>query len=296
MNREKLVKIINKELTTLTEIIGDFSTDGQIEPFELDLALSKMKDLEHVIHLLKNQETNQQPAKPVNEPELIPEVKPILNTLEVSDTLPITKTPEPEIPSEEPLKTNEIPMEFNPEEPIAQPEPAVEKEIIPVISIVTEEIEPIIEVAEIKTEEVIEQKTIVPVPPKSIPVEVSEEKPVVQKNSKSTSTIIADTFVTPSSSVNERMAAVKKQKDLASTIKDRPVKNLKSAIKLNDRIWFTNELFQKDAALFEKTVDVLNQSADLDAALSHVFTHFNWDQNQKSTIQFLELVFRRFSK
>jgi hypothetical protein len=54
-------------------------------------------------------------------------------------------------------------------------------------------------------------------------------------------------------------------------------------------------LFNKNSSTFEKAVDTVNSSADLDKALEYLFMNFKWDQERKSTINFLELVFRRFA-
>ncbi len=54
MNKKNLLKIINKELTILSDIVNDFSGEASIPPFEVDLALSKVKDIYGELLLLKN--------------------------------------------------------------------------------------------------------------------------------------------------------------------------------------------------------------------------------------------------
>ena len=90
------------------------------------------------------------------------------------------------------------------------------------------------------------------------------------------------------------LAGLKSNKDIASAMKDRPISDLKAAIKLNDRIWFINELFAKNQDEFNTTVAHINQLSDLDEALAYIFNNYQWDQEKKSTISFLELIFRRF--
>ena len=123
-----------------------------------------------------------------------------------------------------------------------------------------------------------------------------DEVEVESLNDKvSNGTIIADKFQNQQPSVNDMLAGFKKNTDLASRLKDRPISDLKTAIKINDRIWFINELFNKDSNLYETAINEINNFDNLDKALEFLFTNYTWDQNKKSTVSFLELVFRRFA-
>ena len=121
------------------------------------------------------------------------------------------------------------------------------------------------------------------------------EKTVKESLPNHSGEIIADRFQNNSPSVNDMLSSSNLNKDLASHFKDRPIQNLKRAIKLNDRIWYIKELFNEDTQLFEQTVDQIDQSSTLDVVLAQLFKQFDWDQNKKSTISFLELIFRRFA-
>jgi len=323
MNKEKLVKIINKELTTLTEIVSDFSADGIIESFEIDMALSKIKDIQHVLLMLQNLGTEvklpqKEQAKAIWQEESLmkaessrikpngPVIAPKKEVVQGSVPEPKDTVYEPQ-PIEAELPKSKVIVEekgsFTAAITASEKPTGLEKEktieILKEVPQVSEDLEPKIHEDVQKPGEITQQNEA-----EEKVTTVQTEIPSLGKKQKSrdienprgnSGVIVADKFMNQAASVNDMLAGIKKNKDLASVIKERPIRNLKSAIKLNDRIWFTNELFNKDATLFEKTVEAINHSSSLDEALAHLFSNFNWDQNQKSTIGFLELVIRRFA-
>jgi hypothetical protein len=327
MNKKNLVKIINKELTILSDIVNDFSGNDQIHTFEIDLALQKAKDIYGELLLLKGdgesipkkvaQDLDSKLAKQSiakKSDAKIPEIKVSLaeepkkaeeiltveseevevpvdvecnvdveTVANVDDTAAVENeisAPEETIVVEQNPAQDEM-VSNNPEPKVENPVEDTDEELPYKVESFTPKAEPIIE----------DKKEVEPEIPK-----VAAQVIVQESTGKAQNTIVADRFQNQSPSLNDSLAGIKQHKDLASSLKEGPIKDLKAAIKLNDRIWFTNELFNKNSELFNKTLVTINQSADLDAALAHVFTNFTWDQNKKSTISFLELVFRRFAK
>lgn len=73
-----------------------------------------------------------------------------------------------------------------------------------------------------------------------------------------------------------------------------PVKNVLSAISLNDRILFVKALFGEDAALFQQTIQIFNTYTTLDEAEAYVRTNFrNWDMNSDVVYRFMMAVRRK---
>lgn len=73
-----------------------------------------------------------------------------------------------------------------------------------------------------------------------------------------------------------------------------PVKNVLSAISLNDRILFVKTLFGEDAALFQQTIQLFNTYTTLDEAESYVRTNFrNWDMNSDVVYRFMMAARRK---
>ncbi len=80
---------------------------------------------------------------------------------------------------------------------------------------------------------------------------------------------------------------------------DRPgstVKNVISAISLNDRVLLINVLFNEDALLFQDTISKFNQMGSLDEALEYISANFpDWDMNSEPVYRLMMAVRRKFS-
>jgi len=71
------------------------------------------------------------------------------------------------------------------------------------------------------------------------------------------------------------------------------VSNIRQAISLGDRFLFQRELFANNGELMQKTLDEINDCANMDAALQSV-AHFNWDPESTTYKLFLNVLKRRF--
>ncbi len=134
----------------------------------------------------------------------------------------------------------------------------------------------------IKTEPVKEE-----VPP--TPLKKAEEDKKLNLETKET---IADRY-TSQTSMNDLLANIEKDPDLATQLENRPIDNLKTAISLNDRIWFIQELFNNDADLFEQSIEKINQAETVEKAID-IIAPFNWNDEKDSTKQFIKLIYRKF--
>ena len=73
-----------------------------------------------------------------------------------------------------------------------------------------------------------------------------------------------------------------------------PVRNILSAISLNDRLLFINTLFGEDAAKFQKTISLFNSLTSLAEAETYIRSEFpNWDLNSDSVYRFMMAVRRK---
>ncbi len=133
-----------------------------------------------------------------------------------------------------------------------------------------------------KTEPVKEE-----VPP--TPLKKAEEDKKLNLETKET---IADRY-TSQTSMNDLLANIEKDPDLATQLENRPIDNLKTAISLNDRIWFIQELFNNDADLFEQSIEKINQAETVEKAID-IIAPFNWNDEKDSTKQFIKLIYRKF--
>lgn len=326
MKKNNLVRILKQELSILNEFIEGFSDVDNIHPIEVDLALSKVNDIKNELELLKsiNQPTEtiteavKEKAEPKEVQFSLDNVKTEHITAEYSNTDAVTNLSEDiKLEKEEVSSSSQKEVENDHSQNILQKEsvPVVEpineetqdsndtaeefveqpEELVPVENSITKEEPAIIEEIEEPEDEIITTEDTQQIQETELETDI---EPITQYNEDSVTnkeTILADKFSQEKPSLNDTLAGIKQNKDLASLLKDSPISDLNKAIKLNDRIWYINELFGKNSTSFEKAVQNVNNAENLDDALAYLFTNFNWNQERKSTISFLELVFRRFA-
>ena len=75
-----------------------------------------------------------------------------------------------------------------------------------------------------------------------------------------------------------------------------PVKNVISAISLNDRVLLINILFKEDPLLFQDTIAAFNSMSGFEEAVTYVKQHFpEWDLNSDPVYRLMMAVRRKFS-
>lgn len=284
MDTKTLVKIINRELNSVQEIAQSFQTEETIHELEINLMLSKIKEVYNLLAMLKPQkEVGLLKEVPFQEiaTEQIEKVKSNDNWQEVKNNCSALTNPTttPPTPISE-AKNEEL-------------EERKEEEII-----LTKEFPDFEEKETSQTTNLQKDKGIIfeEEEPQSKDTEVQEQKQKQIEKKSQLNNILADRFQDKKISLNDMLAGFKNDKDIAALLTARPIDNLKNAVKINDRIWYIQELFDHNADLYTQTIEAVNNSEHLDDALSYLFSRFDWDQNKKSTISFLELIYRRFTK
>ena len=75
-----------------------------------------------------------------------------------------------------------------------------------------------------------------------------------------------------------------------------PVKNIISAISLNDRVLLINVLFREDPMLFQETISKFNSMGSLGEALAYISGNFpEWDMNSEPVYRLMMAVRRKLS-
>ena len=72
-----------------------------------------------------------------------------------------------------------------------------------------------------------------------------------------------------------------------------PVRDLLSAISLNDRVQFINILFQGDPVIFQQTRAKINAMSSLDEVVDYVTANFDWDMSSQVVYRFMMAVRRK---
>lgn len=191
---------------------------------------------------------------------------------------PLSAEPEPETLSveEEPVVGPEVISE----EPVVGPEliseePAVEPEVIRQEVAVETAAEPSSEQVDVVT-----------------PEEVDDDLPFFEDMPAEPAPAILND-VQPSSDVPVIDAMLDKhawRTDMPGTA----VKDIRSAISLNDRILFINFLFNEDPMSFQETLTKLNSMASFDEAATYMMTAFpHWDWESDTVYRFMMALRRR---
>lgn len=73
-----------------------------------------------------------------------------------------------------------------------------------------------------------------------------------------------------------------------------PVKDIRSAISLNDRILFINTLFNEDPAVFQNAVNTINGMNSLEEVADYIIAEFpQWNMDSETVYRFMMAVRRR---
>lgn len=146
--------------------------------------------------------------------------------------------------------------------------------------------------------------------PAEAPVEIAEEAPAeapaeIADEAPAEPEVELDLFGEPVLRVNEKLGAGRsrsvgekmEQKEAWRTaMPGAAVKDVRSAISLNDRVLFIRELFGGDAGLFQKAVDDINAMVSLDEMVAYVNErHPGWDLDSDTVYRLMMAVRRKLS-
>lgn len=140
---------------------------------------------------------------------------------------------------------------------------------------------------------VVEEKT-------TVIEEIVQELPVVKKTTidvkvqtSNKPEILAEKFQNKSF-LNDALSQFQNVADLSKKMQNQPIKDIFSAINLNDKFLLIKELFHNDTALYQSTVEKLNNAGNFNDAVRYLDGNFAWDFTEPRVQNFLELVRRRF--
>lgn len=186
--------------------------------------------------------------------------------------------PEPE-PEVDDLPDDDLPFDDLPEleeavaEPVAEPEDVAEPVMEPEV-----EPEPPVE-SEPEVEPVMEPETIME------PVAEPVAEPAVEA--------VMD-------AVEPKVAVIDSMTDRQAWRTDMPgspVRDIRSAISLNDRILFINSLFAQDPMAFQETLTRINQMESLDEVVAYVVAERpDWNLESETVYRFMMAVRRKIQK
>lgn len=299
MTQQELLKQAGKQLNELNTKFKNLTEANNIHLIEVDIVLSLLRDIYQNISMLKDADkaeaaktlqkfppqdySNPGPAAQPYRPSVVPEFTPPAAPNVPAPRAEIT-TPEMPVSMPEPVQIFNTPL-------AAEPEPEkikLQAEIVKPEEVVTpppQQTAPILPETK-KKEEVSTHSTQVyhkPVSP----------QPELFGNGNS----VADKLKGEATSLNEKISAGKSDTTLADKINLTPISDIKSAIGINEKFQFINELFDGSSELYNEAIALLNNCASGFAA-SQLLADYQqrnaWAGDNKVFLRLKEFVIRRY--
>jgi hypothetical protein len=124
-------------------------------------------------------------------------------------------------------------------------------------------------------------------------IKSKRQNPKIGSKQEIKTEILADQFQ-QTSFLNEALSQYNNRNDISKKLQSRPLKDISTAIGLNEKFLFIKELFNDNAALYQNTIDKLNNFANFNEAIQFIDEYFEWDFDAEQVQKLLELVHRRF--
>ena len=183
------------------------------------------------------------------------------------------------------LDLDDFPIGITPEEPAVEEVAEVFEEVFeePVNEVFEEPVENVVE--EHEEDVVEEQKEDDDLPFFDEPEPVAVSEPIIVNDAAHAS---AQKQV-----VLDAMAA---KQAWRTDMPGAPVRDIRSAISLNDRVLFINRLFDEDPVNFQETLNALNQMGSLDEAVTYlVEKHPSWNLESELVYRFMMALRRKLN-
>ncbi len=256
MGYKHTFEIITKDIQEIEKLVGNFENYSEIPYIELDLALSKLRNVYELLLMFRENGIPTVPQSrpiPVREEKVAPATSSQINEIQ-EDT--VGKD------AEEHIVVKHI------ENPATQEKkPAEQSGPVP----------------DTKPTENTKQKDITE-PKKNPQVTMSEHE----------RTILAENFKIEKAFINEKLGENTKKKDLSTRLQASPITSISGSMGINDKFFYIRELFKGDADKFRATMDNLEHATNFDEAYNYLVDNFGWDMKSREVEQLLGLVRRKF--
>lgn len=256
-------------LETLVEMAANVtSTEGYIQPIDIDLLLEQIRKLYREVQLLD--EANR---KAFAEPTAINSyVQPVTPEVVLSSEVVVSQEIVNEKIAESETQTSINDVKETEEEKIT---------------------EPISENKVFDAESDTVQKQIFE---ETVHVEHTEKAPeVIEPDLFSQSVSVADKLKKEEMSINDQLKA--NQQGFNQRMNETPVNNLKTAIGINDKFMFVNELFKGQMKEYDEMISQINSSVNIDMAigiLRNNLVKYNSTEKTETVAKLERFIQRRF--
>jgi len=251
MDKNETIKNLKEDIQDIYSIVNRFENTNKYHQLDIDLALSKVRNLYELFLKFNSQE--------IYTPEY--------QEKEIS-TITKQANQEQKIEPKEDIqiKTKEISEQMPNQENQAE---------------------------EIETKS--EQKITETVPEPEFIIETPSKQEIIteSKSTNGSSEIVADKFQSKKF-VHDNIIKNGSKKDVSSKMQSKPIKDINTAIGLNDKFIFIRELFGGDKDHYNETIQVLNNFDTFENAIEFLHENFDWDHEDDNFIRLTELVRRKY--
>lgn len=278
MNRELLVKLIQKNIDELIMLTEGFLEMTSYPPAIISLAKHKTDDIWSYIHQLGELEIDAQPVETMDE-----------------------------------IVDEDIAMDENLDERIDEAvEETIDEYIVEdtpeIIEVVEEVVEVAVETAEEETEEAIEEEDLTEdfiedviedaIEDEQFEDAINEdiawlEEEREQPEVAPKTITLAEKISTGSATRNDALTNGEKA-DLNASIANQKITDIRQAISIGDRFRFQRELFKNNGEDMNKTLSYIDKLPSIEEIESFLQSKYNWDQESPNVVDFYNIVKRKF--
>lgn len=287
MDKEKSLLRLSQEIDTFKAHVNRLKPAGYvIHPLDLELLRKKVAELYDLV--LQFDIIPTQLADNVKETIPVHTVTPEKIRIESLPEIVLEKEPVL-VPKPEIVEPAEVKMALVEDVFIADEKEVVNSPLIsfqkstPVVEKVEEEIYPSV-TPEVKPVEIIPEVAPEPVP------KISHPKPEPVKTT-------LDLFSTSDSSIANKLTHLGSDTSLAGKMQKEPLLNIRSAIGINDKFLFVNELFRGDLSRYNRVMDELNvmkTKQGADTYLIELKIEGQWHEDNGAFQKLKEIVARKY--
>jgi hypothetical protein len=148
-----------------------------------------------------------------------------------------------------------------------------------------------------QSKDIIEEKTSVNklTAKEEIPVKEQhfDTEPVQELRKKGDSAIVADKFSHLSNRINEQLGAGKSTDNFKEPVPAKPIGKLTEAIGINDKFFFTREIFRNNNDSYSQAITKLDNVTSLEDARAVIMSYTENNNENEAVKQLLELVKRK---
>ena len=287
MEIKHTIEILTKDIQDIEKLVRNLQNSPKPATIDLDLALSKIRNVYEVLHLIKEDNlsahlesadmgSQSETREVVSKDQPVENVKDVENDVLVENDEDVENDEKVNIPENTDEEINKENEKIVVEEKVISGEtrdPQGEK-------VISEETK------DLQEEKILVEEKV------DIPDEIHEETEKAKSKPSKEAEILAEKF-NSESSLNENLG-LKRNDDVTSKLASQPIDSISRNIGINDRFYIVKELFNGQSDIYNSVIRNLDQSSNFNEAFAIIEKRFP-DSIEHEGVQILvNLARRRF--